>query len=276
MTRTAQRLQRGRRVARRVMRPSDAVWRLGALRIAGSFAAVAVVWELTARTIVQNRLVLVPFTEVMAALGAEVRTGQFWWHTWVTFEELAIGFPLSVALGIVIGLLLSQSRVLQQMLAPVLTAMYSVPMVALAPLFVSWLGFGLESKVAIILLTTVFPVIINTEVGLRSTDQALIEAARSFNATKWQIFQHVTFPFAVPFIIGGVRVAFARALVGVIVAEFFGAYAGYGYAILAASQTFQTAKLLAYVVILGVIGMLGSVGLQALERKLAPWREDNG
>src|SRR5690606_4947995 len=105
---------------------------------------------------------LVPFTEIIAALYTEVQRGEFWHHTWVTLQELGIGFPLSVALGIAIGLLLSQSRVLQQMLAPVLTAMYSVPMVALAPLFISWLGFGLESKIAIILLTTVFPVIINT------------------------------------------------------------------------------------------------------------------
>lgn len=270
---TAQHAARARSVDKAVVYSSRTAWWKGALRTAGSFTALAVVWEILARTVIQNRLVLVPFTEVMSALAAEIRSGEFWRHTWVTFQEIAIGFPISVGLGIAIGLLLSQSYVLQQMLAPVLTAMYSVPIVALAPLFISWLGFGLDSKVAIIMLTTVFPVIINTEVGLRSTDRALIEAARSFNATKWQIFQHVTFPFAIPFIIGGVRVAFARALVGVIVAEFFGSYAGYGYAILAASQTFQTDRLLAYVVVLGIVGMLGSVGLQAWERKLAPWRE---
>lgn len=251
---------------------SKSKW-VGLLRTIGSFALLGVLWELLARTVIQNRLVLVPFTEVLSALGAELASGNFWRHTLVTFQELAIGFPISVLLGIALGLLLSQSRAVQQMLDPLLTAMYSVPIVALAPLFISWLGFGLESKVAIILLTTVFPVIINTEVGLRSTDQSLIEAARSFNASKWQVFQHVTFPFAIPFIVGGVRVAFARALVGVIVAEFFGSYAGYGYAILAASQNFQTATLLAYVVVLGLIGMLGSVGLQQWEKKLAPWRE---
>lgn len=251
---------------------SKSKW-IGLLRTIGSFALLAVLWEVLARTVIQNRLVLVPFTEVLSALGAELASGNFLRHTLITFQELAIGFPISVVLGVALGLLLSQSRAIQQMLDPLLTAMYSVPIVALAPLFISWLGFGLESKVAIILLTTVFPVIINTEVGLRSTDQSLIEAARSFNASKWQVFQHVTFPFAIPFIVGGVRVAFARALVGVIVAEFFGAYAGYGYAILAASQNFQTATLLAYVVILGLIGMLGSVGLQQWEKKLAPWRE---
>src|SRR5690606_4629537 len=151
------------------------------------------------------------------------------------------------------------SRLLQQLLDPLLTALYSVPIVALAPLFIAWLGFGIESKVAIILLVSVFPVIINTEVGLRSTDRGLIEAARSFNAKPLQIFTTVMLPFAVPFIIGGVRVAFARALVGVVVAEFFGAFAGFGYAILAASQTYGTARLLGYVVILALIGMFSSI-----------------
>jgi len=245
----------------------------GAWRTLVSFAAVGALWEVVARTVVRNRLVLVPLSEVLSALGSEIASGQFWRHTWVTFGELATGFPLSVLLGVSIGLLLAQSRPLQQILDPLLTALYSVPIVALAPLFISWLGFGLDSKVAIILLTAVFPIIINTEVGLRSTDRGLIEASRSFNASRWQIFQHVTFPFALPFIIGGIRVAFARALVGVIVAEFFGAYAGYGYAILAASQNFRTAHLLGYVLVLGFIGMLGSVGMRSLERRLAPWRE---
>lgn len=238
-----------------------------------SFAAVALIWQVAALTVVKNRLVLVPFTEVMQALLKEAQSGELWKHTVVTAGELLIAFPLSVLIGMAIGLILSWSRLVQQVLDPLLTAMYSVPVVALAPLFIAWLGFGLQSKVAIIMLVSVFPIIINTEVGLRSTDQGLIEASRSFNASRWQIFTHVTLPFAIPFLVGGVRVAFARALVGVIVAEFFGAYAGYGYAILAASQNFRTARLLGYVLLLGLIGMVSSIGMQAWEKRLAPWRE---
>jgi ABC-type nitrate/sulfonate/bicarbonate transport system permease component len=238
-----------------------------------SLGLLAAIWEVAARTVVKNRLVLVPFTEVLQALGTDAASGALMKHTLVTMGELAIAFPVSVVIGVAIGLVLSWSRLVQQVLDPLLTAMYSVPVVALAPLFIAWMGFGLDSKIAIILLVSVFPLIINTEVGLRSTDSSLIEAARSFNATRWQVFRTVTFPFAIPFIIGGVRVAFARALVGVIVAEFFGAYAGYGYAILAASQNFKTGVLLGYVLLLGLIGMLSSIGLRAWERKLAPWRE---
>lgn len=238
-----------------------------------SFALLAVVWEILARTVITNRLILVPFSEVMTALFAEAVNGNLWANTKVTLMELGIAFPLSVAIGIVLGMIIASNRLLQQLLDPILTALYSVPIVALAPLFIAGLGFGIESKIAIILLVAVFPVIINTEVGLRSTDRGLIEAARSFNATRMQVFTTVTLPFALPFIIGGVRVAFARALVGVVVAEFFGSFAGYGYAILAASQTYGTARLLAYVVILALLGMLSSILLRALEERLAPWRE---
>lgn len=254
-------------------------WLMGTNPLAGlvrsviSFGSLLLLWEVLARTVLTNRLVIVPFSEVMQALVVEVSRGEFWLHTRYTFLELGIAFPISVLLGIALGLVLATSRLLQQILDPLLTAMYSVPIVALAPLFIAWLGFGIESKIAVILLVAVFPIIISTEVGLRSTDRGLIEAARSFNASGSQIFFTVTLPFAIPFIIGGVRVAFARALVGVVVAEFFGAFAGYGYAILAAGQSYQTGRLLAYVVVLALMGMASSVLLRNWEKRLAPWRE---
>jgi len=254
-------------------------WLIGHSRSAGffrlfvSFGTLLLAWEVLASTVLTNRLVIVPFSEVMAALFKEVASGRFWIHSRITFLELGIAFPISVVLGVAFGLILATSRVLQQILDPLLTAMYSVPIVALAPLFIAWLGFGIESKIAVILLVAVFPIIISTEVGLRSTDRGLIEAARSFNASGSQIFLTVTLPFAIPFVIGGIRVAFARALVGVVVAEFFGAFAGYGYAILAAGQSYQTGLLLSYVVVLAMIGMLSSVLLRAWEKRLAPWRE---
>lgn len=243
------------------------------VRILLSFAVAAVAWEVIARTLITNRLILVPFSEVMVALVHETVSGQLWVNARITLLEIAIAFPIAVVIGVALGLLIASNRVVQQVLDPLLTAAYSVPIVALAPLFVAWLGFGVESKVAIILLVAVFPVVINTEVGLRSTDRGLIETAHSFNATPLQVFRTVSLPFAIPFIIGGMRVAFTRALVGVVVAEFFGSFAGFGYVILAASQTYNTARLLGYVLLLALLGMVSSIALRAWEAKLAPWRE---
>ena len=250
-------------------------WRATLARNTLSLAILLVVWDLSARFLVTNRLILVPPIEVLRALLIDVRSGEIWAHSAATLTEIAVSFPVAVAIGVAIGVLLSANRVLAQVAEPLLTAFYSVPMVALAPLFIAWLGLGFASKFAIILLVAVFPVIITTEVGLRSTDKVFLDAARSFNATPLQIFTTVQFPFALPYIIGGVRVAFARALVGAVVAEFFGAFAGYGFAILAAGQNFNTARLLGYVVLLAVLGMVGSILLRWLERRMTPWKEED-
>lgn len=244
-----------------------------AARLVFSLVLLAVAWELVARFIVTNRLILVPFSEVVTALGAEARSGALWDNSKATLTELVIAFPISVASGVVVGSALASSRMLRQTLDPLITAIYSLPIVALAPLFVAGLGFGLSSKISMVILISIFPVIANTETGLLAADKALIEASTSFGASRWQILRTVTLPFSIPFIIGGVRVAFARALVGVIVAEFFGAVAGFGFAIVAASQSFETARLLGYVVLLGIVGLFSSIVLTAWERRLAPWRE---
>jgi ABC-type nitrate/sulfonate/bicarbonate transport system permease component len=224
-------------------------WKATLLRNLLSVVLLLVVWDLGARYLVQNKLILVPPIDVLRALIIDVRGGEIWQHSYATLGEIFVSFPVAVAVGVFVGVVLSANRLVSQIAEPLLTAFYSVPMVALAPLFIAWLGLGFASKFAIILLVSVFPVIITTEVGLRSTDKVYLDAARSFNATRLQIFTTVQFPFALPYIIGGVRVSFARALVGAVVAEFFGAFAGYGYAILAAGQNFNTARLLGYVVL---------------------------
>ena len=244
------------------------------VRTALSVAFVLVVWEVLARLVVRNQLLLVPPGDVFAALLKEARTGALWTNGVATVTAVVFSFAVSAAAGIGIGLALASSRLLSLMAGPMLAAMYSVPVVALAPLFIAWLGLGFASKFAIVSLVAVFPILVTTETGLKATDRALVEAARSFNASGWQIFTTVTLPFALPFIVSGVRVAWARALVGIVVAEFFGSFAGFGFAILAAGQTFDTASLLACVIVLGAMGLAGSLLFGSLERRLAPWRAE--
>lgn len=244
------------------------------LRLVLSLLLFVVLWHVLASYVINNRLLVVPPVEVAGAFSEEVRSGEFQEHLITTGLELLIGFPLSVLGGLLIGAILAGNKPIRQTVDPLLTALYSVPIVALAPLFIAALGFGISSKIAVIILMAIFPIITSTDAGLRSADADLIETAKSFRATRWQVLKTVTLPHSVPFIISGVRVAFARALVGVIVAEFFGAFAGFGYVIGAAAQQYQTARLLAYVIVLGIIGLIASILLTTLERKLAPWKED--
>lgn len=244
------------------------------VRMVLSLTLFFVLWQLAATYVIDNRLLLVPVDEVVVALADEIASGDFSEHFATTMLQLAIAFPLAVGGGFVIGAILAGSKPVRQTLDPMLTALYSLPIVALAPLFTAGMGFGIASKVAVVVLMAIFPVITNTDAGLRSADPNLVETARSYGAGRLQVLRTVTLPHSVPFIISGIRVAFARALVGVIVAEFFGAVAGFGFAIAAAAQSYQTARLLGYVVVLGAIGLLASIALTALEKRLAPWKED--
>lgn len=244
------------------------------LRMAISIACVLGLWEVLATYVVTNKLLLVPPMEVFRALGSENASGALWTNAAATVSAVAAAFPIAVVIGVAIGLALASSRLLALTIGPMLTALNSVPVVALAPLFIAWLGLGFASKFVIVTIFSVFPILVTTEVGLKATDKILIEASRSFNASRWQIFTTVTLPFALPFVISGIRVAWARALVAIIVAEFFGSFAGFGFAILAAGQSFDTATLLAYVIVLGALGLVGSLFFEWLERRLAPWRHE--
>ncbi|GGF88583.1 ABC transporter permease [Azorhizobium oxalatiphilum] len=231
-------------------------------------------WQVLATYVVTNRLLLVPPMDVARALRTEGVSGALWTNALATVSAVAAAFPIAVVLGVGIGLALASSRFLALTVGPMLTALNSVPVVALAPLFIAWLGLGFASKFVIVTIFSIFPILVTTEVGLKATDKILVEASRSFNASRWQIFTTVTLPFALPFVISGIRVAWARALVAIIVAEFFGSFAGFGFAILAAGQSFDTATLLAYVIVLGVLGLVGSIFFEWLERRLAPWRHE--
>lgn len=243
------------------------------IRLAVSLVSVLILWEVLA-TFVTNRLLLVPPLDVLYALIGEVKAGAMWENAVATVTAVGTSFIVSVAIGVAIGLALASSKMLSLTAGPLLSALNSVPIIALAPLFIAWLGLGFASKFVLVLLVAVFPVVVTTEAGLRATDRQLIEAAKSFNATSLQIFSTVTFPFALPFIVSGIRVAWARALVGIVVAEFFGSFAGFGFAIMSASQTFDTARVLGYVIVLGAMGLVGSMIFETLQRRLAPWRQE--
>ncbi len=244
----------------------------GLWRSAVAFLLAAIVWEVTARYIVANPLFLSSLSEVGARAAALWRDGELQTHIWVSFVEFALGYGASAVIGIVTGIVLAEWRTLRQFSDPLISMLYATPIVALGPLFILWLGIGVVSKVAIIFLTAVFPIIINTVAGLTTTDRTLIDVARSLGATPRQIYAKVRLPSALPFIIAGLRVSVGRALVGVVIAELFGARAGLGFMIVNSAQSFDTAAVFVGVLILAVAGVVSVELLKLLEIKLAPWR----
>jgi ABC-type nitrate/sulfonate/bicarbonate transport system permease component len=242
------------------------------LRWCVSFAIAIVLWEFCARVLVANNLFFTPLSDIAVRSVELWSTGELQNHIYVSFIEFAGGFALAVALGILLGVVLAEFPLVRGLVDPWVSMLYATPIIALGPLFILWLGIGVISKSSIVFLVAVFPILINTVSGLTTTDKVFIEVAESFGANAWQIYVKVRMPAALPFIIAGLRLGVARALVGVVVAELFGARAGLGFLILNSAQSFDTAGVFVGVIILAIAGVLSVELLKWLEFKLAPWR----
>jgi NitT/TauT family transport system permease protein len=194
-------------------------------------------------------------------------------HTAITFEEVALGLGVAVAGGGLLAFILAHVAWVHRGLFPLLAFLQAVPKVALAPLFVIWIGYGLGSKVLMVFLIAFFPIVVNLTAGLLAVEPDLLRLLRSYRATWWQTFRAVRLPWAVPYFLAAMRIAVALALVGAVVGEFVGADRGLGYLILLANAELRTPLLFACLTWLGVlgVGLFGAIGL--VERTCLPWAQ---
>jgi NitT/TauT family transport system permease protein len=158
-------------------------------------------------------------------------------------------------------------------LDPFIIALYNTPSVALIPLIQLWFGLGLEAKIVIVILSAYFPIVINTYAGVRNTSRGMVDVVRAFGASDRQVMTKVVLPGAVPFIMAGVRLAVGRAVIGIVVAEFFTAVSGLGGLIIVYSNSFATAKLFVPVITLVALGLVLTWAARALEARFATWKE---
>jgi NitT/TauT family transport system permease protein len=242
----------------------------GILSVAGGL----LLWELISRVIVANALFLAAPSEIAVAIYNLAVTGQLWHHVGVSAAEFALGYVIASILGIALGLAMASGVTMKRALQPWVSGLYATPTIALAPLFILWFGIGIWSKVIVVISLVLFPVAINTEAGLRTTSDRLIEMLRSFGATRRQIFFKVSLPSAVPFILAGLKLGIGRGLIGVVVAELFGSRAGLGRLISQSADAFNMPELFAGVVVLAVAGIVMTAGFGWLEKRLVPWTKD--
>ncbi len=231
-------------------------------------------WELISRFVVANTLFLAAPTQIFAAIVALAKSGELWKHLSISAIEFALGYLIASVLGIAVGFAMAESPVMKRVLQPWISGLYATPTIALAPLFILWLGIGIWSKVLVVIFLVLFPVTINTEAGLRTTSDRLVEMLRSFGASPRQIFFKVSLPSAVPFILAGLKLGIGRGLIGVVVAELFGSRAGLGRLISASADAFNMPELFAGVVVLAVAGIVMTAGFTWLEGRLVPWTKD--
>jgi NitT/TauT family transport system permease protein len=233
-----------------------------------------VIWELVGRFAVTDQLFFVPFSDVMVALSKLATSGELPKHLYYSGAEFGGGFGLAAVVGVPCGIAIGASKRLNDYTDPIISALYATPLVALTPFYILAFGIGITSKIALAFTLAVFPVIINTATGIQVIDRGYKEVASAFRLSRRQKFVKLLIPASLPYIISGLRLAAGRALIGVVVGELFFASAGVGYLISISAQTFDTATLLAGVVIFAVAGVIVSSSLRWLERKLSPWRQE--
>ena len=185
-----------------------------------------------------------------------------------------IGVGAAIVSGVVLGIIIGWYRRVAMVFEPFLTALYSTPRVAMIPLVLIWFGIGMWSKVFIVFINAVFPVLINTIGGVRAIDVDLLRAARAYCASDWQIFTTVVVPGAVPFILTGVRQAVALGLIGVVVGEMFGGSEGIGFMVNYGGQTFQTDTVFLGVTIIALSGIALTWLAEQLEKRFSRWRPE--
>lgn len=195
-------------------------------------------------------------------------------HTLVTTVESVVAFLLSAVVGAALGMIIAFSRPLARFMYPLLVGSNALPKLALAPLFIVWLGFGLSSKVVIGLSIAFFPVVISTVTGLRAVDPDMIELARSMGSTRWKIFTKIRIPYALPSYFGGLKVAITLAVVGAVVGEFVGADEGLGYLVIVTSSQLDSVFLYATLIVLTVMAVALYLILEAFEPLVTPGPRD--
>jgi NitT/TauT family transport system permease protein len=174
--------------------------------------------------------------------------------------------------GLPLGVLIGRSRILNAMLDPFITAFNATPRLVFLPLIVLWLGLGLWSKVVIVFIGALFPILINTYEGVRNADKLLINVVRSFGAKELDIARLVVVPNALPYIVAGMRLAIGRAVLGVVVAEFFGSEAGLGVMMVQAAGRYQVDIVFSGLIVFAVLSLVMTGLVQLLENRLARWR----
>ncbi|MFZ1473122.1 MAG: ABC transporter permease [Anaerolineae bacterium] len=202
--------------------------------------------------------------------------GTLLWHSTITLGEVVAGLALGVGVAILLGYAIAKSHLLDQLLSPYLVALQAVPIVALAPLLIIWVGFGAWSKILVCALTVFFPMLINTGVGIRSVEPDLVALMRSLRASRWQMFTLLEVPSALPVLLAGLKVSVTLAVIGAVVGEFVGADRGLGFLVNLGRNLLDTP--LMFVALLTLVALaLCLYGLVSLlERWLLRWMKDEG
>ena len=236
-----------------------------------SVVVVILLWEFFGRDV--NPLFLSYPSAIARAFVQLLNAGQFVQQAIGSLQVYAVGLSAALVAGILVGLLMGRYRLAEYILDPFVYALDATPRVALIPILLLWFGLGAPAKIAVVFLSGVFPVLMNTFSGVRTVSAGLVEVGRAYGAGEGKIFTKIIVPASLPFIMAGVRLAVGRALIGIITAEMFAAVTGLGALLIRYSSALATDKFFVPVIFLAVLGVILTRAVEFLEKRFAPWKE---
>lgn len=240
------------------------------LRI-GVVGGFFLLWEMAAGRWIEPFLISSP-SRIFSSFIANIQSGTLIGHTWVTFQEIGIGFPLGAISGISAGYLFGRSRTLAEVFEPIVIALYGVPRTALAPLFIVWLGIGIWSKVGVVLLLTFFLNFFNTYAGMKQMDREYIDLARLMGAKGLKLTFRVILPAVSPYIFTGLKTSIPFSVIGAVVGEFIASTEGLGFFIRLSAGIFKTADVFVGIIVLMSMVIVMNTIAGLIERRVLQWQ----
>ena len=231
-------------------------------------------WEYFGRQV--NPVLFTYPTAVASAAVKMIASGELWKYLSQSLIVLGAGLALAVVFGIALGVVMARFWVIDVALDTYITALYSIPSVALVPVLVLWIGFEISAKIAVVFLFTFFPMVINTYQGVKNVDAHLLEVGRAFRCSERQLWGNIILPAALPFIVAGLRLSIGRGLIGMVLADLYTAITGIGYLISRYASIYRTDAMFVPIVTLGVLGITLTGLLRVIERRVTPWMHHAG
>jgi ABC-type nitrate/sulfonate/bicarbonate transport system permease component len=259
--------------APRAVATSPSWWERPALFRYGFVLLILIVWQIVGPFI--NPIFFTYPTKIAEAFYTTTISGELPYFLGQSLEVMIYGLSIALIVGIPLGIAMARIRWLDWALDLPINALYATPLVAVVPLLVLWFGIYLKAKIIVVFLFAVFPVLINTYQGVRECDKNMLEVAHSFRSSEWRVWRDVLLPFAVPYIIAGIRLAIGRGLIGMIIAEFYTTISGLGFMITRYANVFEMDKTFVPVIVLMVLGVSLTSLLKWVGRRIAPWSAAN-
>lgn len=252
---------------------SDFLWKrlwvtLVRVAVIGGFLLL---WEIASGRWIEPFLISSP-SRILTSMVTGFRSGDLIQHSWVTFQEIAIGFPVGAIGGIALGYCFGRSQILAEIFEPIIIALNGIPRTALAPLFIVWMGIGIWSKIGVVFLLTFFLNFFNTYAGMRQMDPEYIDLARLMGAKGWRLTFKVVLPAISPYVFTGIRTSIPFSVIGAIVGEFVAATEGVGFFIRLSAGLFRTADVFVGIIVLMLMVIAMDKIAQIIERRALQWQ----